>query len=542
MKKLLIYIGVITLLIFNSCSDSFLDSDPKTGGTENNFYKTKSDAQKALIGCYDGLQRVWSGGDAGDAVAFPVMSEICSDNCFGGTGTADRLYHQAMDEFTPTVATTEKDMLNANWIAYYNALYRCNKLLQKLDDIDWEGDNAAKTSVESQTRFIRAFLYFDMLRVWENVPLLTEPSDQNLPQADPHDVYAVVAADLKYAADNLAAKTHSAAEDGRATRWAAKALLARVYLFYTGFYGKTDLAGIAKKEVLDGLEDIIANSGHGLLDNFASLWPAAASYQNTIDQTTQYAGKGNKETVFAIKYNYTSDYDGNSDGNHWLVMMGLRGVMQYPYSQGWGGCTVSEKLWNAYSSNDSRRKASIIDIEGEGIEQDLADQREYTGYSNKKYSPRAVYDKDGKLVDEAEHLGAVNFMIGQFQDYVSIRYADVLLMAAELGSDNAQVYFDEVRTRAFGDKFTAKSLNPENLLEERRLEFAFEGIRYWDVLRQGITYSASTLTERVNVKNGGTLTEKVVDGNNFMKTRGFQQIPNSQISLSKGVLKQNAGW
>lgn len=537
MKKIYTYICVLSLLLLASCSDSFLDSEPKTGGTENNFYKTKKDAEKALIGCYDGLQKVWN-----DGVAFPVLSEIASDNCFGGTGVADRYYHQAIDEFTPTTATTEKDILNANWVLYYDAINRCNKLLMHIENIDWEGDSDKRSAVEGETRFIRAFLYFDMLRIWENIPLLTEPTEDNLPQADPHEVYGLVASDLKFAADNLPNTTFNKDEDGHATRWAAKALLARVYLFYTGYYGKTELGDITKSYVLEGLEDVISNSGHDILSNFASLWPVASSYQKTVDGTTEYAGKGNNETVFAIKYNYTSNYDGNTDGNHWLVMMGLRGVMHYPYSQGWGACTVSEDLWKAYSPNDTRRKASIIDVEGESVEQDITDQREYTGYSNKKYAPRAIYNSDGKLVDEAENLGAVNFMIGQFQDYVSIRFADVLLMAAELGSVNAQNYFDKVRQRAYGDKFVSKAVSKENILEERRLEFAFEGIRYWDVLRQGVSYAANVLAQSTTVKNGGIVTKKTIDGSNFTKTKGFQQIPNTQISLSKNVLKQNSGW
>ncbi|NDV67967.1 RagB/SusD family nutrient uptake outer membrane protein [Dysgonomonas sp. 25] len=537
MKKIYLYIATVALLTFGSCSDSFLDSNPKTGSTEGTFYKTKSDAEKALVGCYDGLQQIWSSG-----VSFPLMSEICSDNCYAGVGNGDALNYQAIEELNPLRAPSYKDLFNDNWKAYYNAIFRCNTLLVKLDGIDWEGDDAAKLSVECQTRFLRAYFYFDMVRIWENIPLLTEPSDENLPQADPDEVYAVIASDLKYAIDNMNSQAYSSSwaekNDGRATKWAAQALLARVYLFYTGYYGKSDLVGlVSQAEALQGLEDIISNGGYDLVDDFAALWPASAAYSG-ID----YAGKGNKETIFAIKYNYTSNYDGNSDGNHWLVMMGLRGVMHYPYSQGWGSCTVPERVWNAYSPNDKRRTASIIDIAGEGITQDINDQREYTGYANKKYTPKSVYNDAGELVDEAVDLGAADFQIGQFQDYVVVRYADVLLMAAELGSPNAQNYFDQVRQRAYQAAFTSIPVSQANILEERRLELAFEGIRYWDVLRQGLTQAASILAETTTVQNGGVATQKVIDAANIINTRGFQQIPNEQISQSNGVLEQNSGW
>lgn len=541
MKKKYIYIVLIGLLSFSSCSD-FLNSEPILEITDENYYKTKADAEKALVGCYDGLQRIWSGG-----MAFPLLSEICSDNTFGGGGNVDGLGNQALDEFDIRRSPADQNLFLDNWETYYNAIYRCNLLLSKMEQIDWKGDTDARTSIEGQTRFIRAFLYFDMVRLWENIPLLTEPSAENLPQAPVDDVYKVIVEDLKWAADNLKVEAYStgwaADNDGRATQWAAKSLLARVFMFYTGYYKKDDLVGlVSKSDALNGLEEVISKGGYSLVPKFASLFSASAAYLKTIDGTTEFAGKGNAETVFSVKYNYTSDYNGKVDGNHWLVMMGMRSVTSYPYAQGWGGCTVDADLWNAFSSSDRRKTASIIALENEGIESEIKDQREYTGYMNKKYTPRSIYNAKGELVSEAEELGGVNFMLGQFQDYVSIRYADVLLMAAELGSPNAQKYFDEVRKRAYESDFSSIPVNKDNLLKERRLEFAFEGIRYWDVLRQGIDAAASILSMSKTVMNGGVSVKKEIKAENILKTRGFQQIPIDQINMSNGVLKQNQGW
>lgn len=136
-------------------------------------------------------------------------------------------------------------------------------------------------------------------------------------------------------------------------------------------------------------------------------------------------------------------------------MIGMRtGSLVYEgYGQGWGGCTVTPSIASAYATGDTRRSASIIDASQLKDYEDtyLADQREYTGYFVKKYTPLSKHETagDGKLQHYTETVGAGDFQISQFQDWVLVRYADVLLMAAELGSPNAQSYFDQVRKRAY---------------------------------------------------------------------------------------------
>ena len=530
MKNIKITILAFLLLTAGACKKSFLDTEDVTTATEQNFYKTTDDAFKALVGCYDGLQRVWT-----DGIALPVAAEVMADNTFGGTGNSDGFGYQMMDEFDKSRSPSDQNMFNANWILYYKALYRCNMLLGKMDQVEWKGQETLRKTYESEARFLRAYLYFDLVRLWGNIPLITVPTTENVPQASPDDVYKLIAEDLEFAAQNLPATSYSSqapATFGRVTKWAAEALIGRVFLYYTGYYNETDLAGVVTKaEATSYLEDVITNGGFGLVENFANLWPAAS-----IDD---YVGEDNKETLFAIKYTFTSDYDGNADGNHWLVMFGLREQTTPPYGNGWGGGTVNPKLWNAYTTTDSRRAASIISIADEGIEFTMKNnQREYTGYYTKKYTPTS--DENGN--SEAVNNGGVNFMIGQFQDYVSIRYADVLLMAAELGAANAQTYFDDVRKRAYGTNFSALPVTPDNIIKERRLEFALEGIRYWDLLRQGIDKAAAAIAENTTLQNGGVNTPKTIAAAKIIETKGLQQIPYTQITLSSGVLKQNAGW
>src|SRR5690606_36206917 len=232
-----------------------------------------------------------------------------------------------------------------------------------------------------------------------------------------------------------------------------------------------------------GLEDVVSSAEFDLVPDFSALWPASSFIPNAADNTldiSQYAGKGNIEVVFAQKFNNTQNYNGNIDGNRWLVMMGMRNTNFSPYGKGWGACTVSKRLIDEFENIDTRKVASIINIEGEGVVAfDLKDQREYTGYTNKKYTTTALLDGTSNTG------GSKDFQISQDQDFFVIRYADVLLMAAELGSAKSQEYLDKVRQRAYKTSFVSVLATKDNILRERKFEFAFEGIRYWDLLRQG---------------------------------------------------------
>ncbi|HML64035.1 MAG TPA: RagB/SusD family nutrient uptake outer membrane protein [Dysgonomonas sp.] len=534
-KHILVAVAVSMGLF--SCSDSYLDTESKTNLTDGSFYKTVADMEMALIGCYDGYQRTTSDG----GVAHYVTSELLSDNCFGGTGNTDGRAYQALDRFDITQSPSDNNIFNQTWISYYAGIFRCNTLLTKMEASDWSDQAATVNRIAGEARFIRALLYFDLVRLFERVPLLTAPTTDNVPQADPTDTYKLIVEDLKFAAANIPAdaypKAKASENDGRVTSFAAKALLARVYLFYTGYYAKDDL-GVTKAEVLAGLEDIVDSGEFDLLPTYKEMWPAASYIPNVDDNKLDksgYAGAGNVEVIFAEKFNNTSDYNGMVDGNRWLVMLGMRNTNWSPYGKGWGACTVNPKLVNAFAANDQRKTASIIDIAKEGIEAkyDKKDQREYTGYSNKKYTPTALPD------GTSDTGGDNDFQISQDQDYIIIRYADVLLMAAELGSSNAQNYYDQVRKRA---GLTTKTVSQANILEERRFEFAFEGLRYWDLLRQGLDVAASTIAQSQKVLSGNAEDEVVITAENIKKTRGFMQIPNTQITLSKNVLTQNAGW
>lgn len=569
-KLHIVTLGVIGL-IMTSCFDNFLDTDSKTESSTGNFYKTINDAKRALYGCYDGWQCTTSNG----SVAFYVTSQIMADECFGATGNTDGLAYQVIDRFDMSQSPADMNIFEGTWKDYYAAIYRCNELIAHEEQIDWKENNKIRGTYMGECRVLRALLYFDMVRLWGNIPLLTEPVNENKAQADPDEVYAAIVEDLKYAVENIPADAYPRAEaadnDGHITKYAAEALLARVYLYYTGYYGK-ELAGVTKAEVLAGLEDVISSNEYQLVSEFKNLWPAASSVSKDVpadeaakenyvygwdpEKTTyvSFDGGVNNEAVLTQKFNYTQDYNGNSDGNRWLVMMGVRGISSSPYGKGWGACTVHPKMWSAYGSGDTRRTASIINLEGEGVaaakdfeKKHKKDQREYTGYTVKKYTTMAYADG----TDAVEGLGDGDFQISQYQDFLVVRFSDVLLMAAELGSANAKTYLNTVRKRAYttdsegsiSGEFKEVEPTKENIMKERMLEFAFEGQRYWDLLRQGVEYAAGQIAESgVQVLNGNNPATVSIDAQNIITKKGLMQIPSNQIRLSGNVLKQNAGW
>jgi hypothetical protein len=534
---------------FTSCKESFLDVESRTESTTGNFYKTETDAWRALVGCYDGWRQIASVPGVGIYIASTVMS----DETYGATGNGDDRTYQVIDRFDMTQSPAALNIYEQDWESYYAAVYRCNELIAHEDQIAWDETSQKHVVYMGECRAIRALLYFDMVRMWGNIPLKLAPTTDNDPQADPSEVYKAIFEDLNYAIENIPGEDHkslypSAGQGaGHITKYAAEAIRARAYLYYKGYYG-TEPEGTTASEALAGLEDIISNGGYKLVEGYKNLWPAASLVANADalgwdTEKSTYAGDNNSEVVLAMNFTGTQDYNGNNDSNRWLVMMGVRNMSLAPYHYGWGACTVCPSFLNNYTNGDTRYTASVIDIANEGFSaldtynDALADQREYTGYTVKKYTPLGFYD--GSSANKED--GTAGFQETSINSWVLVRYADVLLMAAELGSSNAQSYLDQVRSRAGLASVTATK---ENILKERTAEFAFEGIRYWDLLRSySITEAANIIAASSGTTlSGGVSDEVSIKAQNIIDKKGLCQIPNNQITLSNGVLKQNAGW
>ncbi|WP_343695946.1 RagB/SusD family nutrient uptake outer membrane protein [Flavobacterium sp.] len=525
MKRYIKLFALSSLLVLGSCSEDFLENEPYTDKVTENFYKTPSDAFEGLVAVYDVLQREAYGGPL-------LISEQASDDCFGGYGIADG---QADIEWDRFLYVSDKDMNKDVWSNAYLGIYRANILLENLDKVEWGSNIALKTRYEAEARFLRAHFHFTAAKMFGDIiPLdhTVTTSEFELPRQSPEVTYALIASDLKFAADNLNSDNYSQygnANFGRITKWAAEAYLARTFLFYTGVYGKSDLAGVVtKSQAVTYINDVVNNSGHGLVPDFANLW-LAASFEN-------FVGEDNTEMVWAVRFNGSGK--GNWDlheGNRFQVNIAPRGGAIGKYATGWGGATVNPKLVAAYSAADTRKGASFIDYAGENLNFDAQarEQRQYTGYSWKKYCP--ITNAAGVSVVEAN---GGNFQIDNYQDYAIIRFADVLLMAAELNLESnpavAQTDLDRVRDRAFKNTTNRVTANIPNIMKERQLELALEGLRYFDLLRQGM----STMKQAIDNNTGDSQF-----GVTFRtETQGWFPLPQSQIILSNGTITQNPGW
>lgn len=539
----LIYRGIAVCLIvlgLTSCDD-FLDTKDKNNSVESNFFTNLEECEQALWGCYNVLQ-------ANNYGHIHQVSEAMSDNCYGGQGTDG---DDAWDEFDDR---GNQNMFDSAWEKYNWGIHRCNFLLEKLPGAPISDED--KILLEAEARFLRAYFYFDFVRMFGNVPLSTTSLGDDLSQADPKSVYALIAEDLVFASDNLN-DSYPAEWFGRATSWAAKSLLARVYLFYTGYYSSPDLAGVVTGETVRGyVLNVIEEGPYDLLPDYRSLWPYSQLTYWTGEAESIFAGENNAEIVFSVKYteagtseSYLSGSFDNvnlATGNTWIIYMGPRKAnkdVMGAFHYGWGFIPVTQKLFATYDANDQRRDASIADLGSMGFGYST-DQKDYTGLWQQKYQP---------LVDEEETPLAGNsgsdWQYGQGQDYYVIRYADVLLMAAELFLEvdpgRAQGYFNEVRQRAFDPSdYVELQVSKEAIFKERQLELAFEGIRYFDLLRydgqDNLTYAKS----QIDATSGKVITaakevDKVIS---FRKeTKGLLQIPYRQIGLSS-ELQQNTGW
>lgn len=540
----------LTAFAVTSCS---LDTESKTDQNDQTAYRNLEAAEMALVGCYDGWQRTISS----EEVGIYMLSEFASDQAHAGLGLSDAKNYNAIDQFDLSVAPSYNNLFNADWTNYYSAIFRCNKVIVNENFTEW-GTEAAKGRVLGQAHALRAILYFDLARMFGDVPLLTGPTRDNIARTPAAEVYKLIFEDLKYAAANIPADAfpleNRESNDGRITKYAAEALLARVYLYYTGYYG-TENEGCTKQEAIAALEDVINNGGYELEENYADLFmPActkdASSGDNYAWETT-YKGKYyngswksdiSKEVILNMKFSATASYDGDADGNLFQVYLGPRNkcATSMCIASGWGACSVTKAFVDKYK-DDPRFSTCVWSCDEAGFAADVNDTYEYTGYYTRKYAPMCF--ADGTRQEVGFNLGVAHMNITYYQDWTVMRYADVLLMHSELtGTADG---LNRVHQRACPGETLPYSI--ENIRNERAIEFAFEGIHYWDLMRyeKDGAYAGRAIAEAQNgatVMNGGVEAKTKFNVDNFNKKKGLMQIPNTQITLSGNVLTQNAGW
>jgi hypothetical protein len=515
MKTYITSLTILLLVLFFTGCEDFLDLKPLDQEVSSNFYQTEDNAMQALVAVYDVLT-YQSSPDVSWA-PFITVSDVLSDDAYaGGSDANDGMDENELNTFNIPV---NNQIVHSIWIKNYIGVFRANQFLEIIDGID--ASDEFKTRTIAEAKFLRAYFYFEQVRFFENIPLLTStikgPSEYQQEQNTPEEVYNQIALDLVEAIADLP-ESVSAAEAGRISKWAAQALLARVYLFYNGVYGadlQADGTPVDQALVLGYLEDLIENSGHDLFPEYATNF--------------KLAGEFGIESVFEISYGdsppwWDWDYVRGGNGNLSAQMNGPRVTGSDNWDRGWSFCPVSQKLVDDLSG-DPRFEYTILTEEE--LDGKLTVGYQHTGYFSKKYS------------SDAEHWGADGqFELNRTCNHRVIRFSDVLLMAAELGSPNAQTYLDRVRTRV---GLTSVAATMDNILNERRLELSLEGIRYYDVIRRGLTYADQELTHSVRGPNyiGD---QEIFDVSFDPATKGFLPIPQSEIDLSAGVLKQNDGY
>lgn len=546
MNKLLYIPFFIAALFFTGCDDDFLVQKNLTDVSDETYYKTPVQIQEALIGAYACLP-------ADEGVNNSILiSNLMSDDCFGGGGTNDVGFRD-IDAYQSSTENLYENL----WMRNYKGIFRVNMIITRSDQSVYE-DEAQKNQDIGEAYFLRAFFNLRLAQHFGSFPLKLDTDPKNLPKASADVIFGQIASDLLLAIElmkDVKITTISKDNRGHATKWAAEALLARAYLFYSGYYNKQDItlpdgSTLTKAEVIEHLDDCIENSGHELVSDFRNQWAysyAGSEYAYAANNNLEWIGEDgdNLETIFAFQYSPYANWNlpgVMSYSNQLSLYMGLRGQTGLiPFGTGWGGGFVNPDLWNLYANDDLRRQGSIIDVRDpdEGnCSTDYAwgqwEAQHETGYYQKKYTPI-------QLTTDAGLKGMFYIMYGSPDDYqrwnmmdeVIIRFADVLLMAAELNEDVDPL--NRVRQRAQMDPIAAYTLDA--LKAERRFELAFEGLRYFDVLRWHdeavLDITTQVLTNNIETTYSVTFRPE---------TGGFLPIPESQVRLSSGVLEQNSGW
>lgn len=473
------------------CTD-FLSVNPQSELTQEAFPQSASDALLATNAVYTSL-RNWHYHSGG----FPIL-DIMSDDAHKGSNPNDAASTVGpYDDFTHN---TSQDGLNRWWTTLYQGIRHANVVLEKVPAIQM--DNNLKTRYLAEAHFLRGLYYFDLVRAFGGVPIVTasEP-DLRVPRSSANDVYDLIITDLMTAIEGLPLKSQYGDNDlGRATRGAAQALLARVYLF-RGDFTNAEVYAL----------NVINSGEYGLEPNF-------------IDANGE-DGEHGVESVFEIGAVSTEA----SIGNQYANTQGVRGNP----NRGWGFNRPSIDLRNAFGNNDPRRQGTIIELG------DVIDGIEIAGDSS---TPDELRDAQGNLL-EIESYNRKVWIAGlstttQFgHNRRLIRYSDVLLMAAEAMNENgkstqALQYLNQVRQRARqGNPNILPDITVTNqaqlrdiILNERRVELALEGHRFWDLVRTGRAAD-------------------VLGPSGFIPGKHeLLPIPQSEIDLSQGTLEQNPNW
>lgn len=495
MQQLLKILGVIAgVFLLGSCT-SKLDVKPISDPSVVNFYRNQQDFEQAVNAAYNGLS------------TYPTrhffLSEVRSDNMYvpGEGGTYD---WNPVNNFTVNSSNT---LMSSAWSDCYNTIMRCNSVLDNIS-ADKVPDEAVRNQFTGEAKFIRALMYFDLVRFFGGVPkidhLVSATAAQSINRAGVQEIYDLIIADLESAAQLLPA-SYSGGSKGRATLYAAKGILARVYLTRSGpvLLDKGPVLNSNEyAKARDLLLEIINSGKYVFISSYAQIF----SYDN----------ENNSESVFEVQFKSGGTGTGTVIPAEMLPGSYMR-AYKIPVASGNDFKYVSNDLISSYPAGDVRLTFNVI----EGFTD------ENGNFVNQNYFKKFL---DPKRYGVDLRDWGINQPV--------LRYTDVLLMYAEtlLHTGGSQATVDDivnqVRTRA--GLAGISSVNADTLLEERRREFAAEGLRWHDLVRTG---------KAVTVMNAWMAKE---DEKKVMKPMKNEfilyPVPQTEINIKPGLYEQNAGY
>lgn len=459
-SKIFIYLLLMagSLQFFSSCKKSFLAVDPKGQFLESNYYQTADEAYTGLVAAYNPV--AWE--FVTDYLNKLSVTNSLGDECYaGGGGKSDINEMQVCNNYTLYSAVgPQQDM----WNRSYTGIYRCNLLLQKMAGTISGLTPALQTRYIAEAKCLRAYYYFDLMRFFKNVPLITVPLTSSdfytVLQAKPADVYTQIEKDFNDAIPNLP-QVVTAGENGRITKGAAMAMLGKAILYQNNTARMQEAASWFEKV------------------NTSGVYQLQASFAGIFDP----ANKFNSESVFEVTHYFNVGNDWSNlngvTGNIYVNMIGPRSYSGPTiFSAGWSFSPIIA-TFQQFMHGDPRYQYTVLDIDSLTK---ATGSTYFPGYANTgffigKYAPLAKYAS-------TTGVQALNFP----NDYIEIRLADVYLMEAEAlvrgggNAGSAQSYLDKVRARVGLASIPATL---DNIYNERRLELATEGHRWFDLVRTG---------------------------------------------------------
>jgi starch-binding outer membrane protein, SusD/RagB family len=531
MKQRIIYALVILLVTLASCSKSFIDRPSLSGATVTNYYNTADQVRAATSTLYSGL--AWGGYEnrAMDAIA-----DVMSGNEF--TWNTDDVPFKLL-----TVSATST-RLSDSWSAFYKVGGWTSSLISTLEQKKADGGDASFIDPAiAECHFLRGVTYFYIGRIWGNAPIVTDPGaialtgNFNIPLYYQEDVLRFAREELELAEAGLP-ETDVA---GRVTTYSAKGMLAKLYLYEASL--NKSVADYATAKTLAG--EVIASGQYDLFNDYAALF-------NTSENNN------NIETLFAIQHQCVDNPWGS--GNQLQCDRGPNNLATSESSM-WEMYLPSRSLLAAYGNNDLRRAGSVMEQGWKHlswIPQKAAgssDNDAYNTFMTNGYVYDTVQDpsrggeKNGTRSNIAKYVVGPGSSFGGEQvigmntgmNTMLLRYADVLLIYAEatLGTDASTTdeaaldAFNKVRTRAGLPSLT--SLTLDDILHERRVEFAFEGDYWYDIQRQGFD-NAKAVIESQN--RGAVGAGNSVYITTFTESMMYLPVPTSESLQDPALLEE----